>query len=216
MQNRRPARWRQVSITVLISLWMFILGVLVGRGTSPVKFDMESIQEQMSRLKTDAVQETKRRYKIKFKEMDQRGELDFPEDLKKPSTDLQAPSDRLLVEKLNGSRSSVEPNAASSVTNRATQPNVPRKTQAAIFKKNGRQPALLTIQVAATQNADYANQVVSRLVRKGFQAYRTSGQSRASGTWYRIRVGRFSNRAEAHAIMEKLKAERFSPIVIKR
>jgi len=41
MQNRRPARWRQVSITVLISLWMFILGVLVGRGTSPVKFDME-------------------------------------------------------------------------------------------------------------------------------------------------------------------------------
>ena len=42
-------------IIFFVSAWMFVLGVLVGRGTAPVHFDIESLQKELAALK-EAVQ----------------------------------------------------------------------------------------------------------------------------------------------------------------
>ncbi len=46
--KRGLARW---GLTLFISGWMFALGVLVGRGTVPVRFDIPQIQNKLAELK---------------------------------------------------------------------------------------------------------------------------------------------------------------------
>ena len=79
---RRDAAFRY-GLIVLISIWMFILGVLVGRGTAPVRFDMEKIQEELAALKDSALQKEMRRYRI-HPEAPQKPQLDFYDVLKAP------------------------------------------------------------------------------------------------------------------------------------
>ena len=53
-----------IGIVVLTSVWMFILGIFVGRGTAPVKFDIEKLQKELIALKETVIKEEKERFKI--------------------------------------------------------------------------------------------------------------------------------------------------------
>ena len=44
----------------LISGWMFVLGVLVGRGTAPINFDIQALQKELLELKESMVKQEKR------------------------------------------------------------------------------------------------------------------------------------------------------------
>ena len=65
----------------LVCLWMFILGLLVGRGTAPVRFDIERLQDELAALKAATIEETVQRYQVAFQELDREKDLGFHEAL---------------------------------------------------------------------------------------------------------------------------------------
>lgn len=86
-------------------------------------------------------------------------------------------------------------------TPRATftrRPN-PTPTAAVASNDNGWADAGWTVQVNATTDLEEARQQAQRLRMKGFDAYTVQAPTRGGPTWYRIRVGRFSNREKARA-----------------
>ncbi|GIW45432.1 MAG: hypothetical protein KatS3mg077_2714 [Candidatus Binatia bacterium] len=64
-----------------------------------------------------------------------------------------------------------------------------------------------TVQVTATTDATEARALVQRLRARGYDAYLVQVPSREGATWYRVRVGRFSSRAEAQEWEERLKSQ---------
>ena len=49
LMDKDTAVW--ISIISFVSIWMFVLGIFVGRGTAPVKFDIEKLQKELVALK---------------------------------------------------------------------------------------------------------------------------------------------------------------------
>jgi DedD protein len=72
-----------VSVCVLMSAWMFFLGILVGRGTAPVQFDTQSLQKELLALKKAAVEKTLRQYETDSKNADERKGVVFYDVLKR-------------------------------------------------------------------------------------------------------------------------------------
>jgi cell division protein FtsN len=71
------------SACVLLSFWMFFLGILVGRGTAPVQFDTQSLQKELLALKKAAVEKTLRQYETDSKNADERKGVVFYDVLKR-------------------------------------------------------------------------------------------------------------------------------------
>jgi general secretion pathway protein D len=71
-----------------------------------------------------------------------------------------------------------------------------------------------TLQVASMQTAEAAGQLINQLNGKGYAAYMV--RSEVEGTvWYRIRIGYFATKKDASAIIDRLKADQFNPILVK-
>ena len=81
---------------VLMGAWMFVLGVVVGRGTSPVTFDTSSFQERLKVIVGKIPEQAPATEKV---------DLDFYEALNKPvpqDTGLLAPPEKKEREKTGG------------------------------------------------------------------------------------------------------------------
>ena len=70
-------------IIFFVSAWMFVLGVLVGRGTAPVHFDIESLQKELAALKEAVQKKEQLWYKNRSEAVPDKPDLDFYEALKK-------------------------------------------------------------------------------------------------------------------------------------
>lgn len=70
------------AIYMVVGAWLFVLGVLVGRGTAPVRFDIGKLQRQLAELKQKAVADAEKRYKVDLKSLGDKSDLDFYEALK--------------------------------------------------------------------------------------------------------------------------------------
>jgi hypothetical protein len=66
-----------------ISAWMFVLGILVGRGTAPVKFDIDKLSRELSELKQEDINEQMERLKVDTESVKPKTDLEFYEELKK-------------------------------------------------------------------------------------------------------------------------------------
>ena len=73
----------------LVSAAMFVLGVLVGRGTAPVAFDIDALQKELAVLKSQALEDESKRFRIDAKAGDSQPGLEFHEALKsrRPKTE---------------------------------------------------------------------------------------------------------------------------------
>ncbi len=71
------------------------------------------------------------------------------------------------------------------------------------------------VQVGSFPSSDEALGVQQKWKKKGYSAFVVTGEVPQKGTWYRVRIGRYSNRKEAQAFLEKLKVrEKTSGIVV--
>jgi cell division protein FtsN len=183
---------------------MFILGLLVGRGTAPIRFDIQRLQEELAALKAATIEETTRRYQVAFQELDREMDLGFHEALKDEETNL---SQDLLP--ASGSQ-------AAETTVEVQETDVPKKTKDSNFKKPEARnpPPSWAIQVAATQDQSKGDQLTAQLEQMGFEAYIVQAAIPGKGTWYRIRVGDYPSREAAEADLDRLKNKRFSPMII--
>jgi len=71
----------------LISGWMFVLGVLVGRGTAPINFDIQALQKELLELKESMVKQEKRAMEADAAKNGDKPSLDFYEALKEKKKD---------------------------------------------------------------------------------------------------------------------------------
>jgi cell division septation protein DedD len=74
----------------------------------------------------------------------------------------------------------------------------------------------LTLQVASLQDAKTADEMVARLRKEGYSAHRTSVTIPGKGRWYRIQVGRFSDREQAAKTIHALESKGLKPILVSR
>lgn len=200
-QPRKPIAWGRYLLLLGIGAWMFILGILVGRGTAPVKFDIPAIQEEIAALRESMIKKERDEILADLKE----GEKNFPgfyEDLKKNGPDTT----------VGGTR--VQPRAEREQITRS-----PHKTRATLMAKKKMAIKLpspasasgmaaikggLTIQLEALKDRKTAQQNVAKLKKAGYPAYLSTYTDAKKRRWFRVRVGHYKNKKQAATDLRRL------------
>ena len=172
--------------------WMFFLGVLVGRGTAPVHFDIEKLQKELAGLKQAAIEKEERRYKISPNATSDANTFGFYERLKGKKSNI-----KLYPNKSKKRGTLDKKKTAKTLQDRRTS----------VSSKKTDTGRILTIQVASLKDPKAADKLVTKLKKKGYTAYKTTADISGKGTWHRVRIGYFKNRADAKKILNKLRKE---------
>jgi len=214
--------------------WMFVIGVLVGRGTAPLDFDTTGLQKKLAAA---AAAGTGSRPAAAGKAAQRAGgktSLEFYEALKENREDVQ-------IEKPEAARAvskKIAPAGHKAPTGRkkaaAVQTGGDAKKAAGIntaaipaVKKTPAAPpaagnaaassgASYTIQVESLKAAAAADRRVALLKKKGFAAYRVTAKIPGKGIFHRVRVGEYPSRAAARRTMARLKKRGLKPMLIKK
>ena len=239
---RRIAWGRYLAIT-LISAWMFVLGILVGRGTAPVKFDIEKLSRELEELRAADIKKQMAPVEVEADEEKTKTTLGFYEELKKsdpvsitpekPRRDLN--TSQAKQQKVGGATTAKTATAvkkgpdpkSSPSTKKAAATNAPEKKPDAetVAPEKGSVPSAtesaanakgVTIQVASLKALNDADALVKKLKGKGYPAYKTIAVVPDKGIWFRIRVGSYSSREATTDTIGRLKKEGFRPMVVER
>ena len=206
---KEPSSW--IFLIIFVSAWMFVLGVLVGRDTVPVKFDIEKLQKELVALKEAVIKKEQKRFKIDLDGVRNKTDFGFYEALKETKKD-----------KNNGAGISKEQETKHLSENETVK--VKKRVisgKSKIINKDKQKNLTetdkkLTIQVASLKDSKDADEMVARLKKKGYPAYRTSSNIPEKGIWHRVRIGYFKDKAEAGSTLNKLKKEKYGPILVNR
>ncbi len=172
-------RW---GFSIMVGLWMFVLGVMVGRYSVPVNLAPDPLDEKLTALRAAEVRQDQAQLEVLSESMG-KNELGF-------------------YDKLQRSRrtppSSKRPEPVTPVT--PVAPAVPASDPPLRTEADGE----FVIQVASFKDAGDADRLVADLKEKGFSgSYRTSEDAMGS-IWHRVKVGYFSDRPTAMKMLKKL------------
>jgi cell division septation protein DedD len=212
---------------------MFGLGILVGRGTAPVKFDIQKLTRELEDLIAADVKKQLEPVELETAETKTKTELEFYEELKKsgpvapdspPRNTSRQPKEK--TQSVNVSRDEDappleqrKPTATTGAKKSVTKPvgqsegGNPRPANAAADQPLGN-TRNVTIQAASLKDLAEADAMVKKLKGRGYPAYKTIAMVPGKGIWFRIRVGRYSSRDAAADIVGKLKKEGYRPILV--
>ncbi len=202
-----------VGLLFFVAVWMFVLGIFVGRGTAPVKFDMEKLQKELAALKEEVIKKELHRYNIDSDAAQNKTKMEFYETLpgNKAEENLKPELPEIkrtpIPEKVVAEPKITAPPEKTVEVKKAT---IDASTKAPVDKKP------FTIQVASLKDPGLADKMVTTLKQKGFAAYRSVGDIPGRGTWYRVRVGSFTSKSEAAGTLSRLKKEKLDGIVVQR
>jgi len=233
-QLSRRGVYGSIALALTACAWTFFVGVLVGRGTAPIKFDMEKLGQDLHALREQVQHQQARQLEAYSAAVENKSDMDFYEDLKQsgddpaidpnltrsppqPTTgpaapaptevqDSPAPSDVPVKRRMPG----LQPKKKAAVHKPAPRPSPPSRTASPASA------GALTLQVASLQDAKTADEMVARLRKEGYSAHRTSVTIPGKGRWYRIQVGRFSDREQAAKTMHALESKGLKPILVSR
>ncbi len=233
LSRRAIAGW--LVAIFFVCAWMFGIGVLVGRGTSPLKIDISELQKKLQIARDELLQRERQQVPEKAEPASDKPELDFYESLKKNGDDDQipaVPSPPIIEKQIEPAvpQTPAKPKKQSKKRLTKTEKKVlepvagPAKPAA---EKSQLQPTApqsriqpdgkaYTIQVAAFKAARDADKLVAELKQKGFSAYRAIGKVPGKGIWYRVRVGAFNDKAEAGRTIAKLKKGGKKPMLVEK
>jgi cell division septation protein DedD len=231
-ENSKPPKKRgwPFCVVFFVSAWMFFLGVVVGRGTFPVNFDINELEKKIVALKKAALEsEELRIQKTSPVSPDVKSELEFYEALKMPEQ-----NDLMYLAEPKPS-SAVKPDTPSKTDN-TVKPAPPVKYK--IVTKSEKIPELkknaieatspfsepsntveksdkhYSIQVASLKDSIEADRLVEIFRRRGYPAYRASAEVRNTGTWHRVRIGPFTKQSEALKTLGPVSQESKGALII--
>jgi cell division protein FtsN len=216
-KEKSSTQWTRKGLTLWICLtffacaWMFVLGIFVGRGTVPVRFDIQKLEKELAALKEAVIKKEFDRYKLDSPSEDNKTHLDFYDALKHTGDEERLTADipqKKPTPLLKKTVSAAKKQAVSK--NTVTAP----KAKTAPVKKSAEDNKNLTIQVAALKDLKVAEDLVAKLKKKGYPAYRSMGKIPGKGIFYRIRIGSFKTRADADNIFNRLKKENIKAIIV--
>ena len=233
-QLSRRGVYGTIALVLAACAWTFFLGVLVGRGTAPVHFDMEKLGQDLQALREQVQQHQAQQLQTYSEAVESKSDLDFYEDLKASGENLSidpnltrsppqptavaapsAPTDTSETKELGGipvkrRMAGLQPKKPSVTGN----PNPALNASAA---GSGTAPAgAFTLQVASLRDSKVADEMVARLRREGYQVTRSGVSIPGKGRWYRVQVGRFRDRQAAAATIDALESKGLKPILVSR
>jgi hypothetical protein len=217
-KKKSSTQWTRKGLTLWICVtffacaWMFVLGIFVGRGTAPVKFDMEKLQKELVDLKEALIKKEVGRYKLDSPSADNITPLGFPEALKHTGGEERLKADISQKKPKPLREHTVSKTKKPLVSRKFTT----RKKKTPTIKKSVKENKNFTIQAAALKDPKIADNMVAKLKKRGYPAYRSMGKNPEKGIVYRIRIGYFKNRADAHIILNRLEKENIKAIIVPR
>ena len=200
-------------IYIFIAGWMFLLGIMVGRGNSPVTFDTQGFQKRLEIIANEFGEKKDIPKKMDLKFYDA---LDSPvqeESVLSKNKPLEIMPKKEMSEKEMSVKEKFEKEILltpdtlplKKSRKRLTFKKITQKARTDIGAnvipkiKQGK----YTIQIAAYKEFKDAITQMALLEEKGFSSYRVKG-GKDGATWYRVRIGAFASRDEAQKIIEKL------------
>lgn len=217
-------RW---GFLLFVAVWMFVLGIIVGRYATPVDFDPKRLEKELAELRAAEIQKEKEQLQADAKALYDL-ELDFYSALPSaprgpaPGSAPADPSDKAkagptVTKRPLSTKHSVqarveerpaasppvgeEPAPAAS----ALKPVAPKSAPPKPARKEG-PPERLAIQVASFLTAADADRAVAMLKGRGYQgAYRTEDTVPGMGIRYRVRIGQFTDGASAREALGRLR-----------
>lgn len=238
MENLPPKNlWGWICVFFIVSGSMFFLGILVGRGTAPLKFDIDGLQQELSSYKKAFAIENA---ETRPEKLSDQPELEFFDALKHDGEDKALDIKVIKQTPLPMSKDDYENKPESSASTDNDDITMETKTSAGI--KEDKEPPLnelkhhvqpaenkpsppaanlekdgrYTIQVAAFRQADDADQLVKKLTGKGYNAYRSIGKVTDKGIWFRVRIGAYGKREEAAPVLEQLEKDKIKGILLNK
>jgi hypothetical protein len=191
-----------VIMLFVASACMFILGVLVGRNTAPVHFNMEHLDEKLAQLQNSV--------------------LSRPGGEKSPSNDLP---DQIFFEFYDRLKEKVDIDEHALGRPRVLAPKYPKPDPAEIrvqppqtarpaepvpARSHAEQPApapsekLYAIQVASLRDSQNAETVKEKYRSKGYPAFTQTTVVEGRGRWCRVRIGPYTDRGQAESDLIRL------------
>ena len=215
---KRQIAWGRYLLVFFVAAWMFVLGVLVGRGTAPVQFDTQALQKELAELRDAMMQKEREDVEKAMRGEDEKAPLEFYEALKtdRPDTTVSIPT--------------VAPADPPIATEQAAPQHksrpvlMPKPEKASLKTASTSVPAAqtpatatgrLTIQVASMKDGTAAERTVANLKNDGYPAYLSRIVIPGKGLWFRVRVGNYDNPERAKADLERLTHDNQKPILVK-
>ena len=208
---RRPLYW--ISLVCISSIWMFIFGVLVGRGTAPISMDIKKLQKELAGITRTIAEKEEADLKEYAQRIDNKTELEFYESLKEEEIDavkpgIQPSENAIPVKKSLAMATKARMLHKKALANPAAPEPEPEDKALENLKYRW------TIQVSSVKNGDAADRMVSDLKKQGHPAYKVMAKTADNGIFYRVRVGPYKDKSQASQKMTVLKQHDYDAILI--
>lgn len=217
LTGKGVAGW--VVAVLIISAWMFGMGVMVGRGTAPIAFDLDQLKRTLESMQKSAQQVAKGGPRPAPSEMKNKTDLGFYESLPKnrEETDLPniAPPPPAAARPEPAAPKPAESPPAAKAEKPAPAPAPAAPSASAPPPTAAPAPGKpLTVQVAAVKSEAEARQLSEKLRQRGYASYVEPVAVPEKGTWYRVRMGEFPSKEFARSTMERLQKDGFAPAIV--
>jgi cell division septation protein DedD len=199
--------------------WMFALGVIVGRETAPIDFEINPLAEEFYARKAEEMAE-ERELLERGVETLQEAELDFHKELqnsasetREPILPLVNPANPLKPNQIETKRPvAKKPAVAKKIEPPAHPPTKPdpppRPAPEPPPKAVGGETGEFAIQVASYGNPMDAERLVDRLRGNGYpSAYQSNEEVPGIGMRFRVKVGYFTSKSSAEGVLSRLVQE---------
>lgn len=186
------------ALLVFVCGWFFVLGIFVGRGTIPVPGEDKSVRQYLADAKNTPMAEIP----IEPAKQDQEKKVARPAETPVVSSKPPAADQPPEVLSTTAEHPVKAPAVEKTIKTPAELPAV------------GKEEKVFTIQVAAMREADFADTFFQKLKKQKYQPYIVKAAGAEGGDWYRLRCGRFADREEAEPVIQRLRADGYSPILI--
>lgn len=211
-----------IGLMLFLAVWMFVLGILVGRGIAPVNLEAGKLEQELAALKARMLRQEQTRVDARVSgQGGGKTELEFYEVLKDPKQEKPfkpVPKPLRQPEPQPVEKAAVKPvkPVAVPTPKPAVRPESKPVLQSkpAPAPKEPPQSGKFTVQVAAVKDAHNAERLVAELRKKGYRAYQIRTEVSGKGVWYRVRTGAFTDRRIAEKTAAKLKADRYGAMVV--
>lgn len=227
--RRATAGW--VVAVFFIAAWMFGMGVMVGRETAPVRFDLDQLKRTLESLQRASRGPQKNAPPIESTEMKDKTKLDFYEVLPKnredadvnlpkptppgPASAKAEPSAPKAAETPAQARADKTPAAPAAPPTPKTEKPAPAPAPPSPPAPAAAAPGqAFTVQVSAVKSEEEARRMVDRLRQRGYAAHVEATATADKSIWYRVRMGEFPSKESARGTVDRLQKDGFGPIVV--
>jgi cell division protein FtsN len=131
-----------------------------------------------------------------------------------PAPARPAPSQPTVDGSPSPAQSPTRTAAVHDTTAQAVQAAAPPPTRTAAVPPSRPQGPLYSVQVGSFRTAEQAETLRQRLAQKGYDVRVRLSMVPGRGAWYRVRVGRFSNRAAAEEMARRLSSQERRSVLV--